>query len=623
MWNTLSLAIFALLLLPAGEAQEQVAPGWRFGGLRQFLGLGESRYLQTRQKPVFTEVGPEPIPPGTLVSIYGPDVGPQNDCRGREDPNRQEPSVPQPYAWATPDPRIFPTELCGVQVMVNETPAGLLFVGPRQINLKFPVSTPHGTAQVRVVRDGVSSEPVSVRVGPPYIELSLAEPAYVGMPVWIRVYSRGRPAAQYPASLNPMDVGCVDLNVRHDGKLLPRIPEDPRMQEGIFAGVQCGGVSYSETIRPGQIPLHLIYRFEEPGTYEVQTIIHNAAPANAPGRILGDSAWTPIQVLPASADQRAQWLADLSRSLPTGRVEILNDLLPSVLGVPDEASLAIVLHYLHHPDQIVRRYAMHALGYWPKPEADAGIQTAFKQHGPTDVISDWLARDASLSQEEADQRAERLIGYLRASSPVQLRGSIFALGGLALRDNAPVSAPVRERAAAALMDAAEHIASTADEQTVIDFAASVGRIGDARARRLLWDFVQRGIAVGQSLAAIAWQRDSDDLAKLGALLRSPPEGISERDLLVLPNVLRAQYQSEALPYLEAALRGTAAEGIKASCARELILLGHPSGFAFVRNAIEQNSRYESSLVQFIKDQFRELREADDSAILEFLAQRYQ
>ena len=106
-------------------------------------------------------------------------------------------------------------------------------------------------------------------------------------------------------------------------------------------------------------------------------------------------------------------------------------------------------------------------------------------------------------------------------------------------------------------------------------------------------------------------------------MADPPDWINEEDLGVLPNTLRANYGAQATPYLEAALQRSAFEGVKSDCAHELILLGRPAGFSFARSAIQQHNRYGSSLLQFLKGQFRELREADEEAILEFLQKRSQ
>jgi hypothetical protein len=264
---------------------------------------------------------------------------------------------------------------------------------------------------------------------------------------------------------------------------------------------------------------------------------------------------------------------------------------------------------------------MHALSYWPKSEADAAIQSAFEKNGPSDVITDRIAGEPKLLQEQADSFVENAIAFLKSDSPVSLRGSLVAIRNLALRDKAPASALLRERTATALLDAAEHFVSTADPQTVIDYAGAIGLIKTSRAQQMLWDFVHRHIAVAQSLAAITWQRNPEDLARLGALLADPPSGTKEEDLRVLPNTLRANYGAQATPYLEGSLQGSAPEGVKSDCARELILLGRPAGFIFARSAIQQHNSYGRSLLEFLKEQFRELREADEKTVLEFLQKR--
>jgi hypothetical protein len=139
---------------------------------------------------------------------------------------------------------------------------------------------------------------------------------------------------------------------------------------------------------------------------------------------------------------------------------------------------------------------------------------------------------------------------------------------------------------------------------------------------LLWDFVRRRIAVGQSLAAIAGRSNPADLTAMAALLKDPPAGIHDEDLTVLPNVLRSQYGALAIPHLEEALQGASSEGIKSQCARELIYANHPTGFRYVLATVSSgNQSDKSSLIQFLREQFLELRDVDETAMLNFLRLR--
>jgi hypothetical protein len=108
------------------------------------------------------------------------------------------------------------------------------------------------------------------------------------------------------------------------------------------------------------LPLHLLYRFDEPGTYEVRLTYKNWPAA------LDPTEWTPFEVQPANHYLRAQWLGDVRAKHPMDAPELLTNVLPSLLGLPDEESLAILTSYLDHPDERVRRFAANGLYYWPE-----------------------------------------------------------------------------------------------------------------------------------------------------------------------------------------------------------------------------------------------------------------
>ena len=109
-----------------------------------------------------------------------------------------------------------------------------------------------------------------------------------------------------------------------------------------------------------------MYRFDEPGTFEVQLTVRDRAINSVSSNIKFQSEWTPIEVLPAQPGKRTQWLDGVRARHPMDAGELISDMLPSVLGLPDEESLAIVRSYLDHPEGNVQRYAENGLYYWPE-----------------------------------------------------------------------------------------------------------------------------------------------------------------------------------------------------------------------------------------------------------------
>ncbi|MGC9948224.1 MAG: hypothetical protein ABSF64_17810 [Bryobacteraceae bacterium] len=346
---------------------------------------------------------PIPLAPGALISIYGTRLGPAVGCQGYADPQYRETPSPLLPVQMHAGTLIYPKFLCGAQVLVGGIPAGLLYVQEGQINFKVPQETPiAGTAEVRVVYRGQASQPVVLPVG--LAALSLETPAAVGMPVWLKVSGTvGGDAIHYPFDILPAFFRCTDIEVRRNGKLLPRIASMATQAIGPMSGSgpACGSLALRGTShRLGRIPLHLVYRFDLPGIYEVRyTLRHGWIPEQSPAF---QSSWTPIEILPGSRAERARWLKEMAAKAPTDPVDLLTDFLPSILGIPDEASLQLVCQYLYHPDTLVRRFAMYGLTYWPAEQADAAVMQTTRTRGPSDVTVEFLNRAAKLTAAQAD-----------------------------------------------------------------------------------------------------------------------------------------------------------------------------------------------------------------------------
>ncbi len=192
--------------------------------------------------PSFTRAGvlpsdgaaPVPLAPGMLVSIYGSHLGPKTGCEVH-----------------APDPS---KTICGVQVFVGGVPANLLYAQARQINFKVPPeSAVQGDADIRVVYNRQSSKPVTVPLGPDRAVVKLERPARVGMPVWLKVSITGAPdSIQYPFTVYPAGFGCNEVEVRRDGKLLPRFASLSTQAIGGIAmtGNPCGSLSLPLRVKP-------------------------------------------------------------------------------------------------------------------------------------------------------------------------------------------------------------------------------------------------------------------------------------------------------------------------------------------------------------------------------------
>ena|GEM_PF-780901 len=553
---------------------------------------------------------PTTLAPGMLISIYGHNLGPETGCNGAADTRNGETPSPLRPVQSFAERLIYPKNLCDVQVMVGERPAGLLYVQGKQINFKVPQETPiEGTVELRVIYQGRSSSPVKLSLGLEIAALSFKEPVRVGSPVWVYIELplNWQGTVQYPVGLVPGDLGCHEFEVRRNGVLLPRFI--PRLTDGPGGGLSCGniGIPGHPMKHPGRLPLHLQYRFETPGDYEVRYTrkVEQFGPRSA--EVLFRSAWTRLEVQPAVPIQIG--------TLPQDTAEILSDFLPGILGFTDSARLAVVLEYLSHPEEIVRQYAAYGLGYWPSDEVQRQLNALVQARGPRDVVM-----DRTLSA--APELAEAMLTSLRSSDPLLVRGAITVAARILLDQRGLFSDTTKTRAEDALIAAAEQIVRVGDHQTISSYAAILGSVHDERGHRLLWDLVQRHVAYEQSLVALTWRKDLKDLPRLAAILDAPvtDDPLSHK-LSSLPYALHHAYGGAALPILENALKRSGYVWVQTESARELILENRPSGFAFVVDAIEQNRRYKQEMIGFIRERFPELRGADEAAVLAFVKQR--
>jgi len=568
---------------------------------------------------------PIPLAPGLHISIYGSHLGPLAGCQGYADTQHREKPSPLRPKQTVGETLIYPRVLCDTQVFVGGIAADLLWVQDGQINFKVPQETPiTGATEVRVVYQGQASRPVTLPLGLPSTILSLETPAAVGMPVWLKVSAFGwDEGIQYPFDIHPANFNCQEVEVRRDGKLLPRMASLATQASGGTpgSGFMCGSLGLrAKSHHLGRIPLHLQYRFDRPGTYEVRyTFRKGTDPAEPPDL---QSAWTPIEVLPGSPAERARWLADMAAHAPTDAVGLLTDFLPAIMGVPDEPSLQLLCQYLYHPDTLVRQFAMYGLTYWPDEQSGAAVMQVTRTRGPSDVAVDFLSFRSKLTAAQADSIVESAIPYLLSNSPVVLLGAVTAIDRIALAQDSPAGLDVRARAENALMDAAAHIVSAGDAEIVHTYAMALGMVKDQRAGDLLWDLVNRNLARSQAVIALTWRKSPDDLPKLAALALQPAHGNNlDYTLTSLPYALHRAYGDAALPYLETMLERSEFTWVRTDSARELAIAGRPAGFAFIVDALEHDRPYRTEMLQFVRDSFPELRQSSDAAILSFFQSR--
>jgi hypothetical protein len=547
---------------------------------------------------------PVPLAPGLIFSIFGNDLGPGTGCVSDHD-----------------EKGIYPKALCQTQVLVGGVAAELLWVQAGQINFRVPQQTPvQGTADMVVVYQSRSSKPVAMPLGIESPTLSLEGPARIGMPIWLKLnmpYYR-ESGIRYPFMILPASFGCYEVEVRREGVLQPRFADFGKQAVGGIAisGPPCGSIGFSSVPHfKGRLPLHLQYRFDRPGTYEVRLL---RRPQFGPEPVSEVVSWTQVEILPADAPARKQWLADKAAHAPTDAADLLTDFLPSILGNPDDETLGILRPYLYHRDRTVREYAMYGLTYWPDSEVGPKLWEWMRAQGPSEATVRYFLRLQDLAAAHTPELAELSISYLQSNSPVLVYGALYALSSTVLPPDSTVNPNLRTSAGDAMVRAADHIIPI-DPENTNQFVSDLGQLQDERSHQLLWDIVNRhGPGFEQALIALTWRKAAPDLPKLAQLALQPANG-HERDheFGSLPYALHHSFGDAAIPYLTAMLARTEYPRVRIEAARELVLAGRPEGFAFFASSIANSTVNRQNFEQFLRDQFPELRNADNASILKF------
>jgi hypothetical protein len=304
-------------------------------------------------------------------------------------------------------------------------------------------------------------------------------------------------------------------------------------------------------------------------------------------------------VLLSKPKQRSEWLDDVRARPPADAADLLTDTLPSVLGSPDDVSFEILTGYLYHSDASVRRYALDGLSYWPEESTSRKLLSLLHTKGPSDSLIGFLTRQPGLR--DSAEIVEASLPYLEADSPVLMGGAVDALRP-ASRDNPEILG--------AMLRSAEHVVSHTDMQTGVDLAQMMAATKDEHAHALLRSLLEKGH--NQVAFPLLSFGDPADLPGLGALL--PVEASLGQELY-------RRFGNAAVPYLERALAGSPERFTAQNIARQLIAIGDPAGFQFVARAIEQKDISRFEMIQFMKNQFPELKTANDDAIAAFARER--
>jgi hypothetical protein len=344
------------------------------------------------------------------------------------------------------------------------------------------------------------------------------------MPIWIEV---GLPEPQshslrYPITIWPADFGGHQFEVRRNGVDFPPIKlasSFPRTISGPSGLGMIGGGSMlglpHEPKNRSRLPLHLIYRFDRPGLYEVRYTGYEGRSAGS--QALARSGWLQFEVRDFPPSKRAAWLAEMRQTAPSDPVELLSDFLPSILAVPDSAVLSMVEEYLYNSNDLVRKYSMYALYAFDNALVLQEIPRLVEKRGPTDELAYLLSWGRDKFQPQVTTLVHSIVKYLDSTAPLLSAGALQALyfikGGYDWKANPGMPALMDNEIAAH----ASRFIETRDVTILQPLALYLGIWKSDTSRDLLWRIVEQGTTVrGQALICLTWIGDPRDLPRLGS-----------------------------------------------------------------------------------------------------------
>jgi len=434
---------------------------------------------------------PQPLHPLIKVSIQGQHLGPAVGCTagGGE--------------WSEIK------ELCGVIVTIGGIPAMLFHVRDKRIDLRTPADVPtEGMVPIVVTRDGRSSQAVPVRFAPYPASIALSGPAYVDMPIWIDIELPDpfQHSLRYPLTISPADLGGHHLEARCNG-----VPPSPRNVIRALPGPGSIGTIGAGTLlgiphgpkSPHRLPLHLLYRFTNPSQCEVRYVGYDYRYLTQK-HVLVRSDWLPVQLLPLPPDKRQAWLDAMRAAEPVDPVEWISDYLPSLLAIPDSPILPFLERALHHGNDLVPHYALHALALFDDRLLSAWLPTTIGTSGPTVDLAYFVSWRRDLFQSQNVTIVQAVLPYLKSAAPLQVAGALQTLHFMKPQYDwtaHPEIPPLLDRAVEA---EADRLINTRDATILHSLALYLGTWRSEASRQLLLRLIADGNVREQAEICLRW-----------------------------------------------------------------------------------------------------------------------
>lgn len=394
-------------------------------------------------------------------------------------------------------------------------------------------------ASVAAVAGARDAPPVRVA------KISLPEPAYVGMPIWMQVISPTGYKIHYPSSTTPNDFYCNEVEVKQDGRLLRPLIGLPAEGRG---GAPCGWLGIAD-IAESKLPIHLQYLLTEPGTYMVRFTRREYRPAKAYREIAEQSDWAPLHLQVAPSGMIEHWLTSQLSDLPGIPGRLLGDALPSLLASRDRRVLQLMIETSYQADSAVAAYAAKSLELFDPEQVRAQLLSVLRERGPNDALGYLFSSRGNIALPIAAQIVATSVRHLRSPVPIEVEAAVHVLS--IMRDPYfHLPAETVAQIASALQSEVDFVVAQKNDKAAWWIANFLGQTRPPVGRVLLWKLMDAGLATEQTLSCITWFHDPSDLPRIADIAKqynpSDPYGYAHSGVVMQ---MQTQYGTVALPYL--------------------------------------------------------------------------
>jgi hypothetical protein len=378
---------------------------------------------------------------------------------------------------------------------------------------------------------------------------------------------------RYPFTAHPQYTAQYALEVRRDGVPLPSLP-----MKGPMIGFGVGSAA-PLTSPTGRLPLHVNYRIDQAGRYEVRLTVHDGFR----DEVVIQTEWVPFDVEPIGDDARKARVEHVLENPPTDPGLIVGDFLPSLLAMPDQQSLAGICPFIHNPANLVQQYAVYSLFLFDDSMVRDAVLQLLDERGSSESLAYFLSWCRDLFEPHAEQVIDAILRHLTLdninNSGPNLQALAFARSGFA----SSMSPQSIDRVDAAVRQLSDRILAAGDPEALNALAQYAATSKFDGARGLLWRIVDETECREQALICITWLAAPEDLERLAARL-----GDGSREAQSLPYSLDRAYSDKATPFIEKTLGSSLDPRMRMECARVLARRNIPAAFEFFREVIQGN-----------------------------------